>query len=414
MPKTKSQPENWRRVRLGEVIFINPDSIGKDFSFQQILYTDISSVGEGTAEDPVELHLSEAPSRARRLIKSEDTILSTVRPNRRSFLYIKNPEKNRLVSTGFAVLRASDQIDSRFLYYFISNQSFTDYLSLHAKGATYPAVDADIITGADISLPELNEQKKISYVLSTYDNLIENNTKRIKILEKMAQAMYKEWFVYFRFPGHEKVKMVDSKTDLGEIPEGWEVKKLPEVFDFLEGPGIRNWQYTPTGCPFINIRLIQNNDININSANFISEEEANGKYKHFQLQERDMVVSTSGTLGRSAIVRKEHLPLILNTSVIRFRPIDGRSYAFMYQFLNADYFQNKILSMASGSAQPNFGPMHLKQIELLVPSRNVLNAFNNLVGPIYGGMIVYFAENQRLRQARDLLLPKLVGGEIRI
>lgn len=399
---------------MGEVIFINPDSIGKDFSFQQILYTDISSVGEGTAEDPVELHLSEAPSRARRLIKSEDTILSTVRPNRRSFLYIKNPEKNRLVSTGFAVLRASDQIDSRFLYYFISNQSFTDYLSLHAKGATYPAVDADIITGADISLPELNEQKKISYVLSTYDNLIENNTKRIKILEKMAQAMYKEWFVYFRFPGHEKVKMVDSKTDLGEIPEGWEVKKLPEVFDFLEGPGIRNWQYTPTGCPFINIRLIQNNDININSANFISEEEANGKYKHFQLQERDMVVSTSGTLGRSAIVRKEHLPLILNTSVIRFRPIDGRSYAFMYQFLNADYFQNKILSMASGSAQPNFGPMHLKQIELLVPSRNVLNAFNNLVGPIYGGMIVYFAENQRLRQARDLLLPKLVGGEIRI
>lgn len=155
----------------------------------------------------------------------------------------------------------------------------------------------------------------------------------------MAQEIYKEWFVNFRFPGHEKVKMIDSGTDFGKIPEGWEIAKLPEVFDFLEGPGIRNWQYTPTGCPFINIRLIKNNDINISSASFISKEEADGKYNHFHLQERDMVVSTSGTLGRSAIVRKEHLPLLLNTSVIRFRPNDGRSYAFMYQFLNADYFK---------------------------------------------------------------------------
>ncbi len=189
---------------------------------------------------------------------------------------------------------------------------------------------------------------------------------------------------------------------------------LPEVFDFLEGPGIRNWQYTSTGCPFINIRLIKDNDIDIISANSISEEEANGKYNHFHLHERDMVVSTSGTLGRSAIVRKEHLPLLLNTSVIRFKPIDKRNYSFMYQFLNAAYFQNKILSMASGSAQPNFGPIHLKQIQMITPSPKVLDVFENLVGPLYAEMLILLSQNQNLRQARDLLLPKLVTGEIRI
>ena len=164
----------------------------------------------------------------------------------------------------------------------------------------------------------------------------------------------------------------------------------------------------------MNIRLIQNNDIDIKSASFISNKEANGKYKHFCLKERDMVVSTSGTLGRSAIVRKEHLPLLLNTSVIRFRPIDRRSYAFMYQFLNSAYFQNKILNMASGSAQPNFGPVHLKQIEVIMPNQEMLDIFDSLANPMYDRIIANMSENQKLTALRDLLLPKLMGGDIRV
>ena len=127
-----------------------------------------------------------------------------------------------------------------------------------------------------------------------------------------------------------------------------------------------------------------------------------------------MVVSTSGTLGRSAIVRKEHLPLLLNTSVIRFRPKDNKSYAFMYQFLKSNYFQNKILTMASGSAQPNFGPVHLKQIKVLVPEGGILDKFNELVNPIYERIIANMSENQTLATLRDLLLPKLMSGEIRV
>ncbi|HAW59230.1 MAG TPA: type I restriction endonuclease subunit S [Bacteroidales bacterium] len=304
------------------------------------------------------------------------------------------------------------KIDYEFLYYLLKSK--VEEINNLASGATYKEINKTVLSSVEIEIPDISTQKQIADVLSVYDDLIEKNSRRIQILEQMAQEIYKEWFVNFRFPGHEKVKMIDSGTDFGKIPEGWEIAKLPEVFDFLEGPGIRNWQYTPTGCPFINIRLIKNNDINISSASFISKEEADGKYNHFHLQERDMVVSTSGTLGRSAIVRKEHLPLLLNTSVIRFRPNNGRSYAFMYQFLNADYFQNKILSMASGSAQPNFGPIHLKQIDMLVPSERVLDSFGDLVNLIYDGIAVYLSENQRLRQTRDLLSPKLVTGEVEV
>jgi len=302
-------------------------------------------------------------------------------------------------------------VDLMFFFYWLKNNK-KHFIQL-AIGSTFNELAKSVFKKIEAIIPEdINEQKRIADILSAFDEKIELNNKIIKTLEEMAQAIFKEWFVKFRFPGWEKVKFVDS--ELGKIPEGWEVKMLPEVFDFLEGPGIRNWQYTSKGCRFINIRLIQNNDINVKSANFISEEEANGKYKRFHLQERDMVISTSGTLGRSAIVRKEHLPLLLNTSVIRFRPKDGKNYAFMYLFLKSDYFQNKLLSMASGSAQPNFGPIHLKQIEVLVPDQSILDKFDKLVNPIYERIIANMSENQKLFALRDLLLPKLMNGEIRV
>ena len=306
------------------------------------------------------------------------------------------------------------KITQDFLMYFLRSHEGQGQIKARTGGSSQPKLALARLADVIIRTPDVATQNEIADIVSSYDNLIENNTRRIQILEQTAQATYTEWFVSFRFPGHEKVKMIDSSTDFGKIPEGWEIKMLSDFFDFLEGPGIRNWQYTSSGCPFINIRLIKNNDIDISSANFISTEEANGKYKHFQLQKRDMIVSTSGTLGRSAIVRKEHLPLLLNTSVIRFKPMDGENYAYMYQFLNATYFQNKILSMASGSAQPNFGPIHLKQITMIVPSKKILGSFENLVGPLYAEMLILLSENQNLRQSRDLLLPKLVTGKIQV
>ncbi len=201
---------------------------------------------------------------------------------------------------------------------------------------------------------------------------------------------------------------------LGEIPSEWRVGKLTEIFDFMEGPGIRNWQYTESGRRFMNIRLIQDGDIDIENANFISLEEAEGVYKHFNLQEKDMVVSTSGTLGRAAIVRKEHLPLMLNTSVIRFRPIDKLSYGFMYQFLNSPFFQNELLSMASGSVQLNFGPVHLKQIEMVIPDEKRLKVYAMIANPLYTKIANNLSQIQTLSILRDALLPKLMKGEVRV
>lgn len=217
----------WHVVRLDEVALINPESVGKSYPHKAIQYIDISSVGSGTLSETALYRLSEAPSRAKRLVKHGDTILSTVRPNRRSFLFIKSPAPNLVVSTGFAVLRQTNRIDARFLYYAVTNPAFTDYLAANMKGAAYPAVDTETIARATIALPPLAVQRKIAAILSAYDDLIENNTRRIQILEEMAQTIYREWFVKFRFPGHENVTMVDS--ELGPVPEGWESKTFSDI-----------------------------------------------------------------------------------------------------------------------------------------------------------------------------------------
>lgn len=227
----------------------------------------------------------------------------------------------------------------------------------------------------------------------------------------LTKSNYIQWFKKYKVPN----KTLNLKnSEIGQIPDKWEIKWLKDVFFFQEGPGIRNWQYVEEdGTKFINIRCIKDDDLDLSTANMISNEEANGKYAHFMLKPWDVVVSTSGTLGRSQIIREEHLPLCLNTSVIRFEPLNGMDeYAFMYNYLISNEFLNLLDTLATGSAQRNFGPVHLRQIKLLVPDKDTLKEFNNINFPIIKKIEQNKSENIYLQNLRDTLLPKLMNGEI--
>jgi type I restriction enzyme S subunit len=282
-----------------------------------------------------------------------------------------------------------------------------------------PSLNQTILGLSPIPLPSIEEQKEIASILSLLDRKIENLRKQNETLEAIAQTLFKHWFVDFEFPNEDGKPYKSSggemvRSELGEIPTGWCIGGIENLFDFLEGPGIRNWQYTESGTRFINIRLIQNGNIEVENANFVSDEEANGKYKHFHLKSKDLVISTSGTLGRCAIVREEHLPIILNTSVIRFRPNNQNDYEFMYQLFQSKYFTHNLQSLASGSVQLNFGPMHLRQIKIFIPPRNILDRFSNVAKPIYEKYILNFKQIQTLTRTRDVLLPQLMSGKLRI
>jgi len=152
------------------------------------------------------------------------------------------------------------------------------------------------------------------------------------------------------------------------LPEGWSVKRFEDMVFYQEGPGIRNWQYSDNGVPFVNIRCLVDGKLDREAMSKVSSKDAYEKYPHFLLQADDYVVSSSGTLGRIATVRTNDLPCLLNTSVIRMRPkYEALDRLFLKYFLHSNYYQSQILSFATGSAQLNYGPYHLKQMYIVIP-----------------------------------------------
>jgi type I restriction enzyme S subunit len=325
-----------------------------------------------------------------------DILISKDGANCLDLIFVFSQDEDIVLLSSIAIIRLLSDYNSVFVRYFLLSPTcqFTmrnNYIS----GSAIPRVVLKDFKKIPILLPPLPEQRAIAAVLSSLDDKIDLLHRQNKTLEAMAETLFRQWFVE-------------------EAKEDWEDVPFMEFFDFLEGPGIRNWQYKESGTPFINIRLISDGDIDVSKANFVSDKEANEKYRHFHLKEGDMIVSTSGTLGKNAIVRSYHLPLLLNTSVIRFRPQDGRSHSFVYQYLKSRLFQEHLESTASGSVQANFGPTHLKQMILSKPPQEVLDQYLQQADQCYEKLKANQAQIKTLEKLRDTLLPKLMSGEVRV
>ena len=404
---------DYKIVKLKEIADFNKESIGKNSNYEFINYLDTANITNGAIDTIVRMSVEESPSRAKRIVHNNDIVYSTVRPNLCHYGILDSPVENMIVSTGFTVISCKDDVNPYYVYNYLTQNDITSQLHSIAENSTsaYPSIKPSDLENIEIKLPKLDIQNKIAKILTDIDKKIKINNEINNNLFELMKRTYIEWFKNYNIPDMT-FELKDS--ELGKIPCDWNVKHLKDVFFFQEGPGIRNWQYVEKdGTKFINIRCIKDNDLELDTANMISNEEADGKYKHFMLNEWDVVVSTSGTLGRNQIIRKEHLPLCLNTSVIRFKPINGfDEYAFMYNYLISDEFLNLLDVMATGSAQRNFGPMHLNKIDLVYPDKDIIKKFNDLIFPVIKNIQNNKAENMKLSQLRDTLLPKLMNGEI--
>jgi len=341
-------------------------------------------------------------------VKSNDILMNKI-ANAGSVYLMPDLGKPVSLAMNLFLLRTNrNLVDQRFVYYYLKANE--KYVKLFAIGTAAKTINKTSVRNLKIFLPDLKNQKKVASILSAYDDLIENNNRRIEFLEEIAQAIYKEWFVRLRFPGHEEVKMVDS--ELGKIPEGWKVNFEDHV-NFLEGPGLRSYQYREKGIPFLNIRTLNNNEINLSKVKYIDEKEVKDHYSHFLLSENDHVVSSSGTIGRIVTIRKVHLPLLLNTSIIRMRPRTNKIGKWLLKhFLKSKYFQEQIKAYAIGSAQINYGPSHLKKMWLLLPSKNISKKYEEIVDPLEENIKNILDKNLLLKETRDILLPKLISGKI--
>jgi type I restriction enzyme S subunit len=295
------------------------------------------------------------------------------------------------------------QINRAFLYYLFNSSIVRNQIKATANGTTVKHTSPGRIYNVEVNLPSLPTQQKIAAVLSPYDQLIANNTRRIQILEEMAQIIYRQWFVEFQFPGHEQVPMVES--ELGMIPKGWEIGKLGDIVDNIrktEKPGkhLEPLPYVPIDCiPRRSIALMQ--------------------HKPSREAKSSLIAFKRNDILFGAMRAYFHK--------VTFAPFDGitRQTCFVLRSKNPNnypfdlftIFQDSTVKYASNYSTGSTIPYAtwdgaLAVMPIVNPPDSLIQKFSDIVTPMLDSMRMMAMKNTNLRKTRDLLLPKLISGEL--
>ncbi|MEH6706022.1 MAG: restriction endonuclease subunit S [Galbibacter orientalis] len=315
-------------------------------------------------------------------------------------------------STEYFVFRGIEGItDTDFIYYLSISHEFKENAIGSMVGASgRQRADAKFVGQYEINLPPLQTQKRIADILSAYDDLIENNLKRIKLLEQAAQNIYKEWFVNLRFPGYENT-FINEETGL---PKGWAYGVVSDLCQVKSGYAFKSKQWKKEGNPVIKIKNINNNTVSLNDSGFVDDEVADVA-KKYELFTGDVVIAMTGaTVGKVGLIPKIDNRIYLNQRVGLFRPLseENNNIALVFSFFLTDDSQQQVLNFAQGAAQPNISGSEIGNIKLSIADSKVLSEFNKLIKPSLDLIQTLYGQNQKLKAARDILLPRLMNRTI--
>ena len=304
-------------------------------------------------------------------------------------------------------IRLNPKYDSRYVGFVVESDEYKRFIQLNLGGAAQPNANAQVLTSFPISLPPLPTQRKIAAVLSAYDDLIENNTRRIKILEDMAQTLYQEWFVHFRFPGHENVSMIESS--LGAIPQGWEVLKYSDIVD-LSRKGINPSKFPDEIFAHFSIPAFDSSCMpTLDTGNSIRSS------KYLITEECVLVSKLNPRIPRVWLpfLDKEHRA-ITSTEFLALKPKLPVDCVFLYNLCRSPEFSAELAVRALGTSgsHQRVKPNDFLGMSVLMPTEFLLNSFRDKVMPILNISNTLRLKNANLQKTRDLLLPKLISGEI--
>lgn len=323
------------------------------------------------------------------------------------------PYRAYIISNKQLKLRPNQMItDVRYLFYYFASPAMVAHIRGRAIGAAVPGINLGILKALPVVLPPLPVQHRIASILSAYDDLIENNTKRIKILEEMARSLYREWFVHFRFPGHENVKMVDS--ELGKVPKAWPITRLDQVYQTASGgtPSRKHPEYfaaAGAGIPWVKTKELLDGWILFTEEDLSLEGLNSSSAKIFPANTL-LIAMYGATIGQLGLLG---VPSATNQACCAILPAQEKSpfgpyWAWCYFLEN----RARIAALGLGAAQPNISQVVIRGLELVRPSAELAARFEQSATPLFETIRNLQARNWTLQRTRDLLLPRLISGEI--
>ena len=294
--------------------------------------------------------------------------------------------------------------DKFFLYYYFSRRQTVEKILNLVSSSGVPHINLTVLRNFEVPVPSLDIQKRIASILSAYDDLIENNRRRIQLLEQAARMLYKEWFVHLRFPGHEDVKIKDG------VPEGWTSGVIGDLGEIVTGktPSKKMASYYGDDIPFIKTPDMHGNRVVTKTEENLSDEGANSQATKM-LPPRSILVSCIGTVGVVALnasvaqTNQQINAIIPRTNLLRY-----------WSFFMAETLRPLLEGVGGGATMPNINKSKFSAIPVVIPSQQMLDQFSSAVAPNIDQIEQLTVINDQLARARDLLLPRLMNGEITI
>jgi type I restriction enzyme, S subunit len=302
----------------------------------------------------------------------------------------------------------SEACNPVYLFYYFGSPYMIEFIRRITSSAAVPGINLGLLKSFQIALPPLDLQDRIASILSAYDDLIENNARRIAILEEMARALYQEWFVHFRFPGHEHVPLVASP--LGPIPGGWHLKAASDVLDV--NPKIRS-DREPLK-PFVPMSGLSESSMLISDIQ-VKETRSGARFQNgHTLLARITPCLENGKTGYADFLRSDSDIAHGSTEFLVLR---GRAVCseFVYLLARSDIFRDHaIKSMSGATGRQRVRNECFNTFYLAEPDPTTMARFKTIVEPMFQAVLLLAKKNENLRTTRDLLLPKLISGEIEV
>ncbi len=408
--------EEWRKIKLGEACITNAASYSSKEEWKFVYYLDTGNITDNRIDSIqyIDLENEKLPSRAKRKVKKNSIIYSTVRPNQHHFGIIKEQPENFLVSTGFTVIDVNtDVLNADFLYYILTQPSLIEKLQVIAEQSTstYPSIKSSDIEDLIIEIPNLHTQKKIADILESLDKEITNNTKINENLLQQAQTILTAFFVDFSHFG-------------GEVPSDWELGSLQDIVDFSNGYAFKSKELLDApaqDCYHVFKQGHINRGGGFNSSGTkswypISKCASLSKYI---LRKGDVLMAMTdmkdnvAILGNTALMTVDNQYIVnQRVGLLRSNGYRSTSYAYIYLLTNSFDFLKDLRSRANSGVQVNLSSTEIKASPVWIATDEVNKEFNSLTEPLLSMIMANDIENQKLANLRDTLLPRLVSGEI--
>lgn len=407
----------WQTVRLGEIVKTNQSTYSPKENWQFVNYLDTGNITMNKINEIQHINTAKdkLPSRARRKVKTNSIIYSTVRPNQLHYGIIKKQPDNFLVSTGFTVIDVNyDKAVPDFIYYALTKQEVTEQLQAIAEQSVsaYPSLKPSDIENLELMLPDKKTQERIVAILRSIDEKIKENNAINNNLEQQAVLLFKNWFIEF---DNSSKNMLETR--FGLVPESFKLLKNGElplvVTDYVANGSFASLKANVTLYQEPNYAyFIRNTDLKSGTFEVFVDEHSYNFLSKSTLYGGEIIISNVGDVGSVFLCPKLDKPMTLGNNIIMLRPEQENLRYYLYIWFKWLYGQSLIQGIKGGSAQPKFNKTDFKNLPIFLPPDDLLEQFHQIVKPMFELINENNTENQALTRTRDTILPRLMSGEL--